>query len=113
MQPGPLAVSGLGAYTGESSHGATMSVYGADPDGPEFEVMWMLPRSAWGDYAGAAPVEHLDLPGEVIRWAGVGTAPRPAGGEGGPLPGVTLTPRRITHRDWRVGRACCRSQAHH
>ena len=38
-----------GAYTGESSHGATKSVYGADPDGNEFEIMWMLPRDAWGD----------------------------------------------------------------
>lgn len=36
------------ALTGESSHGATKSLYGADPDGNEFEVMWMLPRSAWG-----------------------------------------------------------------
>jgi len=32
------------AYTGASSHGATKSVYGADPDGNEFEIMWMLPR---------------------------------------------------------------------
>jgi len=31
-----------------SSHGATKSVYGADPDGNEFEVMWMLPRDEWG-----------------------------------------------------------------
>jgi catechol-2,3-dioxygenase len=32
------------ADTGESSHGATKSVYGTDPDGNEFELMWMLPR---------------------------------------------------------------------
>jgi catechol-2,3-dioxygenase len=32
------------AYSGESSHGATKSIYGADPDGNEFELMWMLPR---------------------------------------------------------------------
>ena len=44
-----------GAYTGESSHGATKSVYGADPDGNEFELMWMLPRDAWGPYTNAAP----------------------------------------------------------
>ncbi len=36
------------AYTGESSHGATKSVYGADPDGNEFELMWMLPRERVG-----------------------------------------------------------------
>ncbi len=64
----------LGAYTGESSHGATKSVYGADPDGNEFEVMWMLPRADWGAYADAAPVERLDLAAELQRWGGVATA---------------------------------------
>jgi catechol-2,3-dioxygenase len=63
-----------GAHTGESSHGATKSIYGADPDGNEFEIMWMLPRDAWGDYETAAPVEHLDLAGEMRRWSGVRTA---------------------------------------
>ena len=64
------------AYTGESSHGATKSLYGADPDGNEFEVMWMLPREHWGAYEDAAPVERLDLAAEVQRWSGVGTAGR-------------------------------------
>ena len=63
-----------GAYTGESSHGATKSVYGADPDGNEFEVMWMLPRDEWGAYESAAPVDRLDLAAEVTRWSGVSTA---------------------------------------
>ncbi|MDX1657649.1 MAG: VOC family protein [Nitriliruptorales bacterium] len=58
------------AYTGESSHGATLSVYGADPDGNEFEIMWMLPREEWGDYATAAPIHRLDLDAELERWAG-------------------------------------------
>jgi catechol-2,3-dioxygenase len=62
------------AYTGESSHGATKSVYGADPDGNELELMWMLPREAWGEYEHAAPVDHLDLAGELRRWSGVHTA---------------------------------------
>ncbi len=62
------------AYTGESSHGATKSVYGADPDGNEFEIMWMLLREAWGEYADAAPVERLDLDAEMARWSGVPTA---------------------------------------
>jgi catechol-2,3-dioxygenase len=68
------AVRAAGAYTGESSHGATKSIYGADPDGNEFEIMWMLPRDAWGDYLNTAPVDHLDLAGEVRRWSGVRTA---------------------------------------
>jgi catechol-2,3-dioxygenase len=68
------AIRAAGAYTGESSHGATKSIYGADPDGNEFEVMWMLPREAWGDYVNSAPIDHLDLAGELRRWTGVRTA---------------------------------------
>jgi catechol-2,3-dioxygenase len=63
-----------GAYTGESSHGATKSLYGADPDGNEFELMWMLPRSEWGPYEHSAPIDPLDLAAEVARWSGVRTA---------------------------------------
>ena len=68
------ALHAAGAYTGQSSHGATKSLYGADPDGNEFEIMWMLPREAWGDYENAAPVDHLDLAGELRKWSGVKTA---------------------------------------
>jgi catechol-2,3-dioxygenase len=79
------ALLGNGAYTGESSHGATKSVYGADPDGNEFEIMWMLPRDHWGTYEHAASVEHLDLTAEVRRWSGIATAgritPEPVGNE--------------------------------
>nr|MDA8210145.1 VOC family protein [Actinomycetota bacterium] len=50
------------------------SIYGADPDGNEFELMWMLPREAWGEYANAAPIDRLDLQAELQRWAGVATA---------------------------------------
>ena len=67
-------LAGLGALSGESSHGATKSLYGADPDGNEFEVMWMLPREEWGAYENAAPVSRLDLAGDVERWSGVRTA---------------------------------------
>jgi catechol-2,3-dioxygenase len=66
----------VGAYTGESSHGATKSIYGADPDGNEFEIMWMLPRDAWGEFENAAPVERLQLAAELERWSGVRTAGR-------------------------------------
>jgi catechol-2,3-dioxygenase len=74
LEEARLTLANLDAYTGESSHGATKSVYGRDPDGNEFEVMWMLPKASWGDFATAAPVERLDLSGEVQRWAGVRTA---------------------------------------
>lgn len=70
-------VLNAGAYTGESNHGATKSVYGADPDGNEFELMWMVPRDEWGAYEHTAPIEHLDLAVEVQRWSGVSTALTP------------------------------------
>jgi catechol-2,3-dioxygenase len=68
------ALVSAGALTGESSHGATKSLYGADPDGNEFEIMWMLPRDAWGEYEHQAIIERLDLAAEVDRWSGVPTA---------------------------------------
>jgi catechol-2,3-dioxygenase len=55
------------AYVGESDHGATKSIYGHDPDGNEFEVMWMLPRDEWGDHEHDAPVAPLDLDAEIAR----------------------------------------------
>jgi catechol-2,3-dioxygenase len=73
-----------GAYRGESSHGATKSIYGADPDDNEFEVMWMLPRAAWGAFDRTASVEHLDLAGELARWSGVRTAGPAVGAAAGP-----------------------------
>jgi catechol-2,3-dioxygenase len=68
------ALLAAGALGGESSHGATKSLYGADPDGNEFEVMWMLPREAWGEYENSAPIDRLDLDAELQKWAGVSTA---------------------------------------
>ncbi len=55
------------AFTGESDHGATKSVYGADPDGNEFELMVLLPKSAWGRYESAAPIMPLDWDKELKR----------------------------------------------
>lgn len=74
LEQARLTLVKLNAYTGESSHGATKSVYGQDPDGNEFEVMWMLPKDEWGAYENAAPIDRLDLSSDVARWAGVGTA---------------------------------------
>jgi catechol-2,3-dioxygenase len=56
-----------GAYRGESDHGVSKSLYGADPDGNEFEVMWAVPAAEWGEYATKAAVMPLDLEGEVAR----------------------------------------------
>ncbi len=68
------AVRLAGAFTGASDHGATKSVYGADPDGNEFEVMWMVPRDAWGEDENSGRVAPLDLVAEVRKWTGVRTA---------------------------------------
>jgi catechol-2,3-dioxygenase len=58
----------LDAFVGASDHGATKSVYGRDPDGHEFEVMWLVPRDQWGEYANAAPVMPLDIGAELARF---------------------------------------------
>jgi hypothetical protein len=45
-----------------------------DPDINEFELVWMLPREAWGEDEKAAAVDRLDLQSEITRWTGVRTA---------------------------------------
>lgn len=62
------ALSEAGALGGASDHGVSKSLYGADPDGNEFEVMWRVPREHWGEYAEKAVVAPLDLDAEVRRW---------------------------------------------
>lgn len=57
-----------GALTGTSDHGVSKSLYGRDPDGNEFEVLWSVPRAAWGEFAERATVMPLDLEAEVARW---------------------------------------------
>jgi catechol-2,3-dioxygenase len=55
----------LGALVGESDHGATKSLYGKDPDGNEFEVMWLVPREQWGEHEHSAQTAPLDLEREL------------------------------------------------
>src|SRR5215467_6355524 len=58
-------LSELGALVGESDHGATKSLYGKDPDGNQFEVMWLVPREDWGEHEHSAQTSHLDLRREL------------------------------------------------
>ena len=51
-----------------SDHGATKSLYGRDPDGIEFEVMWLVPRDHWGEYERLGVTMPLDLQREVARF---------------------------------------------
>jgi catechol-2,3-dioxygenase len=62
------ALGRRGAISGASDHGATKSIYGYDPDGNEFEVMWMVPREYWGEFERSAPTRPLDLEAEITRW---------------------------------------------
>lgn len=65
-------LSAEGALGGASDHGATKSLYGRDPDGNEFEIMWLVPREEWGAYESRAVVEPLDLQAELRRYGRTG-----------------------------------------
>lgn len=58
-----------GALVGASDHGVSKSLYGVDPDGAEFEIMWAVPPSMWGDMEHASIIEPLDLAREISRYA--------------------------------------------
>ena len=57
-----------GALGGASDHGVSKSLYGQDPDGNEFEIMWRVPREAWGEYERQAVIKPLDLDAELDRF---------------------------------------------
>jgi catechol-2,3-dioxygenase len=67
-------LSEAGALGGASDHGVSKSLYGADPDGNEFEIMWRVPRDAWGEYADKGVVMPLDMEAELRRWGEAGAA---------------------------------------
>ena len=56
-----------GALGGASDHGVSKSLYGADPDGNEFEIMWRVPREQWGEMETDNVLAPLDLAAEVAR----------------------------------------------
>ena len=57
-----------GALAGATDHGVSKSLYGADPDGNEFEIMWRVPRESWGDLEHNGTTLPLDLDAEIRRW---------------------------------------------
>ena len=67
-------LSAEGALGGASDHGVSKSLYGADPDGNEFEIMWRVPREAWGEFENKGAVMPLDLDAELKRWGAAGAA---------------------------------------
>ena len=68
-------LSDAGALGGASDHAVSKSLYGSDPDGNEFEIMWRVPRDAWGEFENKGAVMPLDLEAELRRWGASGTAP--------------------------------------
>jgi catechol-2,3-dioxygenase len=65
-------LSAAGALKGASDHGANKSLYAVDPDGLEFEVMWLVPPAHWGEAEHQAIIEPLDIEAERRRFAAVG-----------------------------------------
>jgi catechol-2,3-dioxygenase len=59
-----------GALVGASDHGTTKSLYAKDPDGLEFEVVWIIPAHLLSadDLAARTSVGPLDLPAEIERF---------------------------------------------
>lgn len=72
-------LSEAGVLKGASDHGVNKSLYCMDPDGLEFEVMWLVPPDRWGDDENKAIVRPLDLDADVLRFADLMTASAGAG----------------------------------
>lgn len=66
------ALSAAGALVGASDHGTTKSLYGRDPSGLEFEIVWLVPADQLDDTALAARtrIGPLDLDRERARYGG-------------------------------------------
>jgi catechol-2,3-dioxygenase len=61
-------LAAAGALIGASDHAVNKSLYAQDPDGLEFEVMWLTPPDEWGDDESAAIVRPLDLDADKARF---------------------------------------------
>lgn len=57
-----------GYFHGASDHGASKSIYGEDPDGNGFEIMWQVPREDWGEFEHQAVTSSLNLSRELERF---------------------------------------------
>lgn len=66
------ALADAGGLVGTSDHGTTKSLYGKDPDGLEFEVVWLIPADLLDDAAleSRKTIKPLDLAKEIARYGG-------------------------------------------
>ena len=65
-------LAAAGALHGASDHGNNKSLYAKDPDGLEFEVMWLVPADHWGEAEHQAIIEPLDIEGDRKKFAEAG-----------------------------------------
>ncbi len=65
-----VKLAAAGALHGASDHGVNKSLYAKDPDGIEFEVMWLVPAEEWGDEEHQAIVRPLDIAADSARYGG-------------------------------------------
>ncbi len=70
LQEVALRLQEAGALKGASDHGTSKSLYGLDPDGLEFEVVWLVPadRIEDADVAARTRIGRLDLAAEIERF---------------------------------------------
>ncbi len=63
-------LSTAGALVGASDHGTTKSLYAQDPDGLEFEVVWIIPADLLteADRTAGKRISPLNLPAELDRF---------------------------------------------
>jgi catechol-2,3-dioxygenase len=63
-------LTSLGALVGATDHSTTKSLYAQDPDGLEFEVVWLLPAELITDdiLRGRTRLLPLDLDKEIARY---------------------------------------------
>jgi catechol-2,3-dioxygenase len=63
------ALTDAGALVGASDHGTTKSLYGKDPSGLEFEIVWIIPADLLTDEdRQKAGVARLDLAAEIAKY---------------------------------------------
>lgn len=63
-------LAAAGALAGASDHGTTKSLYARDPDGLEFEVVWIVPADLLDEATvkAAASIRPLDLASDKARY---------------------------------------------
>ncbi|MDJ0393774.1 VOC family protein [Rhodococcus sp. G-MC3] len=63
-------LTAAGALVGASDHGSTKSLYGKDPDGLEFEIVWLIPLHLLDDAAieASKSIRALNLQAEIDRY---------------------------------------------